>query len=324
MKNNIKELKINNFKALSDCSLTTIAQANVFVGEGFKENILTAINLLQSPFNLSSWLSSLLPNKETYGEGELICFPKRRLVAEDLRYLFKNDGDRIVIKAISQDDSKITLNANYTQSDPKSFVFSVEYILEIDGIIKYRKIRDFRQQDHLIPSQCNPKNFLSVKVADKSMDVLTLLDTTIKPFLLSCLQLVDDSITDIGCKFDVMGELYITRQGVDIAWFWLDSKTINFIKLVLQLYDTEFCIVTISMIEDYIPIELIDVFCEWLSNIIKTNNLQLFVTTDSLDIISGFSEVKEITAQRISRAIAISYEHSLYHRLISDRGLDIR
>jgi hypothetical protein len=323
--NSIKELRFNNFKLLPDCRLTPITQINVLVGRGLKENILTAINLLQSPFKLSSWSSFLLSDGEVrrvYRERGLIDSSEKGRGVRDLKYLFRNYGDRIVIEAISQDDCKITLNASYTQSDlTKSFVFSVEYILEVDGVIEYRKLRDFRQQDHLIPSRCNSKNFLSVKVADKSIDVFSIFDATIKPFLLSCLQLVDDSITDISCKPDVIGELYITIQGVDIPWYCLDLKTINFIKLVIQLYDTEFCVVTISMIEDYIPIELIDVFCEWLPNIIKTNNLQLFITTDNLDIVSGFSQVEEVTTQRISLAIAVPDEHSLYYRCVGDNYL---
>jgi hypothetical protein len=338
----LKTLVINDFKTISAAYLSDLSLINIIVGKGYKEDILTAINLLHCPLSPASWGKLLLSDGE-YRENQLkLSSPLEDEEIweyqgkKDLKYLkslFGNSNDRFIIETTCSDEALIKLDISYSYYRNLQFYINYQVVYLKEELLgkQLRTLElinnSIRKIDTHIDAGCY---FLPVSKVTRLSPEYYNDDLEIKTFLFKCLNILDDAIVDIFVDQKLKDLVYIRRKTDNIGNYntipiWLlDNKTENFINLIYQLSNITSSIVTINLIEDYLPFSLISLFYQWLSQIAIENNIQLFITTDNLDIISIFTSDAKVAVHSVREGTIKLHPPELSHRIIHGRGLDIR
>jgi hypothetical protein len=347
----ITEVRINNFKLLPELKIPTATPITLFVGSAHKNDISRALYVLTECFNIYNWRFIIDDRDNRIFNPKVVdrfYFKLLKIITVDnFKYLFKDKNKPLTIKLLFNDTS-IDLTISYEKINKDKIELFIDSKIKKNKLLLCKKqnlifINDNDEvkgkgnliefsSEHIEPTLLTEvnklfpygslNNVLNFFEAEKNNYPFVQWREDTKPFLIEFLRTLDPDIKDIFCESN--GEIYIERNQLKIPVSILDRKIVNFIKLVLELANRSNTLFCINNLEYYLPYHLISLFYNWLSLLIVKNNIQLFITTDNLDIISVFTEDEQATVCQLNSNSHKLFSPELAKRLTNNRGLDIR
>lgn len=295
----------------------------------FPQNISTSSNeFYQSEISIeASGRYPILEIKASLGEiyGSSVEKNNRQRLSEDISST-ENDsilsGIEIEVEASIRKLQMNLFNSNIELSN-KSFQF-----WENERFVQRRKNQPFVNHATVFPSYSSSDPILN------SLTQIILKEEDGKNELVKLIQSFDDNIIDLIILAPTdRAVLYVKHKELGIAPFYIFGDGLKrTLVIALILLTTKNGIILIDEIETSIHVSALSRVFSWLVETCYKREIQLFVTTHSLEAIDAMLSTDTDIAKENIVAFRLNskgeqpqrFSGNLLHRLRSERGLDVR
>ncbi len=306
----INELKVNNFRGIKKLDLKNLRDVNIIVGDNNvgKTSLLESILILRNPMDFNNMIRISINREQNYR----YMYPSNRF--ESLLNLFNKNNDLTIDLSAKLNNEIVSFNLNgeirqimidlkevrgYYGKKSETVVETSELLCNLkynDGILtKYQSFKFNRFTS--ITGRVLPDEFIKIIYLSPTDHLKTFRFTTIlrdnnyKSICIKVLQIFDDKIEDLLLlEDDVTGEMinYIYHKelgNMPISTFGDGIKKV--ISLSNAIASASNSILLIDELETAIHAKYYDDILRFVLKAAKQFNVQLFITTHSIEALDG-------------------------------------
>lgn len=328
--NSLKSLSINQFRAITELSLTELTQINVILGDNNsgKTTILEAIELLNGDANLGN-IKQVLKNRMpfTFNDNnfydsfinlfnmkqkekklEFIISSENKIGSSSLR-VTGNEDTVSIDQALEKATLSESTNQNHILLDNTNIFKGNIYKDDENGKIKTNI--NLTSLDNIILSTISKNKIIFISSFDHlRFDLLKNIVKNIeyKKLAISILKIFNEPIFDICYTKTDHGnfvESMITENGQSVPFSILGDGIKKILYIVNKLLESKNSILLIDEIETSLHRQYYEDFFKIIFTLAQKLNVQLFITTHSIEAIEAILKFGDYENNKINDPIKI-------------------